>query len=194
MLSEFLISFVTMFIVIDPFLSIPIFLRLTKGYSQRRKAKEAFIAVSVAGGLLLFFLFLGVIILDIMKISFSAFQIAGGLILIIMGIQTILNIGINKSSKQMKGIVIGTPLLCGPGAMTTIVILAGHYGYFIPILASMLVLVITWLMLHYSELLQRLFGDDILDILSRVTGFLLAAMAVEFIFRGIEGLLERFGY
>jgi multiple antibiotic resistance protein len=193
MLFEFIKSFIALFIIIDPFVSMPVFISLTKWQKDKQKNKEAFIAVGVAFVLIIIFLFVGMLLLDIIKISLNSFKIAGGIILLIMGIQSVLGIGEsnshrNKSHKKMVGVVIGTPLLTGPGALTTVVILSQNYGYLIPLIASALVLSITWLMLRFSSTIVKLVGDQILEIMSRVMGLLLASIAVQFIIDGILGI------
>jgi multiple antibiotic resistance protein len=199
MLPEFLLgflkSFVALFIIIDPFLGLVVFVSLTKGESKANKAKAALIAVGVAGALLGLFLFTGMMLLNIMGISFPSFVVAGGVILLILGVQAVLGIEFSKKEnvdKKAAAIVIGTPLLSGPGAMTTIVILAQQYGYWPPLLALIATLFITWLTFYYSEKIATWMGDRLLEVLSRVMGLMLAALAAEFIKDGISDMVRSF--
>lgn len=187
-------SFVALFIIIDPFLSLAVFIALTKGMDKKEISRQAFIAVLVAFGLLLIFLFSGLLLLNLLGISFASFKVAGGVILIIMGIQTLLGIEFTKKEHNQKvaAVVIGTPLLTGPGAMTTIIILSQKYGYWPPVIASIVVLFITWLMLLFSEKISRFFGERLIEVLSRVLGLVLAAMAIEFIKDGIIEMIKEF--
>ena len=87
-------SFIALFIIIDPFLSLAVFISLTKGMDKKELSKQAFIAVLVALGLLLIFLFSGLILLNLLGITFSSFIVAGGIILLILGVQTLFGIAI----------------------------------------------------------------------------------------------------
>ncbi|MFA6461595.1 MAG: MarC family protein [Candidatus Woesearchaeota archaeon] len=197
--SEFLIgmfkSFLALFIIIDPFLGMVVFVTLTKGAEKGEKAKAALIATAVAGGLLALFLFTGMILLNIMGISLPSFVVAGGIILLILGVQAVFGIEFSKKENQDKkaaAVIIGTPLLSGPGAMTTIVILSQQYGYWPPLIALILVMAITWTMLYYSEKIASRMGDRLIEVLSRVLGLMLAALAAEFIKDGISDMIRGF--
>lgn len=193
MFSEILKAFVILFVIVDPFVSIPIFIALTRKENEARRRKDIMLAVSVAGALLVAFLFIGTFILDVFKIDFNSFQIAGGVILLLLGIQTVLGIDLIKTDKKKAvGIIIGTPLLTGPGALTTIIILSKSYSWLILLVAIFLVLIVTWLLLRYSHFIQRLVGEDVIEIMSRVMGLLLAAMAIQFIKEGILGIIKLF--
>jgi multiple antibiotic resistance protein len=86
-------------------------------------------------------------------------------------------------------VVIGTPLLCGPGTITTVLLLSSRYGLLIPAIAIALSLGATWLILKYSAEIQRIFGEVIIGILARVLGMLLCAIAVTLIAEGIIALV-----
>ncbi len=194
-LTGILYSFIALFIIIDPFLGLIVFVTLTKDANKADRAKQALVAVSVAGGLLAIFLFSGLLLLDLLGISFPSFIVAGGVILLILGIQAVLGIEFSKKSsqdKQAAAIVIGTPVLSGPGAMTTIVILAQQYGYWPPLIALIITLALTWVMLYYSEKIARFMGDRLIEVISRVMGLILAALAAEFIKDGVVGMIKDF--
>jgi len=84
--------------------------------------------------------------------------------------------------------VIGTPLLCGPGTITTVMLLSRDYGILIPFVAVTLALIVTWLFLYYAAPIQRILGDVVTDIMGKVLGMLLAAIAIKIIFAGIKAL------
>jgi multiple antibiotic resistance protein len=86
-------------------------------------------------------------------------------------------------------VVIGTPLLCGPGAITTVMLLSRDYGIVVPFIAITLSLIATWLVLYYSENIQRVLGDVVTDIMGKVLGMLVAAIAVNIIASGIMAYL-----
>jgi multiple antibiotic resistance protein len=184
-------SFAALFIILDPLLSVPIFAAMTKGQTQKEIHKQAFIAVAVAGGLMYLFLVFNKLIFDILGLNMPSFQIAGGILLFLLGIQEALGIEIGhckEHSKTAAGVVIGTPLLCGPGTITTVMLLSRDYGLLIPFVAITLALIATWLVLYYSEFIQRILGDVVTDIMGKVLGMLVAAIAVKIIASGVMAL------
>ena len=187
-LSEIIYAFAALFIILDPLLSVPIFAAMTKGQTPAEIHKQAFIAVSVAGGLMYLFLIFNKMIFDILGLNIASFQIAGGILLFLLGIQEALGIEIGHSkghTASAAGVVIGTPLLCGPGAITTVMLLSKEYGFLIPFIAITLSLIATWLVLYYSEHIQRVLGEVVTDIMGKVLGMLVAAIAVNIIANGI---------
>ncbi|MGA2121069.1 MAG: MarC family protein [Methanoregula sp.] len=181
-------SFAALFIILDPLLSVPIFAAMTKGQSPAEIHKQAFIAVAVAGSLMYLFLIFNKMIFDILGLNLPSFQIAGGILLFILGIQEALGIEIGHCKEHAKtaaGVVIGTPLLCGPGTITTVMLLSKDYGLLIPFVAITLSLLATWLVLYYSELIQRVLGEVVTDIMGKMLGMLVAAIAIKIIASGI---------
>jgi len=187
-ISGIIYSFAALFIILDPILSIPVFTTMTKGLPSREIHKQASIAVAVAGVLMYLFLVFNRIIFDILGLTMPSFQIAGGILLFILGIQEALGIEIGRCKDQTTtaaGVVIGTPLLCGPGTITTVMLLSRDYGLFIPFVAITLALLATWLVLYYAEKIQHILGDVVTDIMGKVLGMLVAAIAVEIIASGV---------
>jgi multiple antibiotic resistance protein len=147
--------------------------------------------VVVAGVLMYIFLFFNFLIFDSLGITLPSFQVAGGILLFILGLQMALGIEIGPShshSRTAAGVVIGTPLLCGPGAITTVLLLSRDYGTLVLAIAIALSLIATWIILRFSGIIQRVLGDCITDIMARVLGMLVAAIAIKIIADGITGL------
>lgn len=187
-----LYSFAALFVILDPLLSVPVFAAMTKGQSASEIHRQAFIAVAVAGGLMYIFLIFNTAIFTILGLNFPAFQIAGGIILFILGLQEALGIELGHArghSASAAGVVIGTPLLCGPGTITTVMLLSKDYGILIPFVAITLSLLATWLILYYAEGIQRVLGDVVTDIMGKVLGMFVAAIAVRIIASGILGYI-----
>jgi len=186
--SGIIYSFAALFIILDPLLSVPVFAAMTKGQTSAEIHKQALIAVAVAGGLMYLFLVFNKMIFDILGLNLPSFQIAGGILLFLLGIQEALGIEIGHAKEHVKtaaGVVIGTPLLCGPGTITTVMLLSRDYGILIPFIAITLSLIATWLVLYYSENIQRVLGAVVTDIMGKVLGMLVAAIAVKIIASGI---------
>jgi len=186
--SGIIYSFAALFIILDPILSVPVFAAMTKGLNPKEIHKQAFIAVAVAGGLMYLFLIFNRMIFDVLGLNMPSFQIAGGILLFLLGIQEALGIEIGHSkehSKTAAGVVIGTPLLCGPGTITTVMLLSRDYGVLIPFIAITLALFATWLVLYYAEKIQQILGEVVTDIMGKVLGMLVAAIAVKIIASGV---------
>jgi multiple antibiotic resistance protein len=184
-----LYSFAALFIILDPLLSVPIFAAMTKGQTTAEIHRQAFIAVAVAGGLMYIFLIFNTAIFSILGLNFPAFQIAGGIILFLLGLQEALGIELGHCKEHAAataaGVVIGTPLLCGPGTITTVMLLSKEYGLLIPFIAITLSLLATWLILFFADTIQRILGNVVTDIMGKVLGMLVAAIAVKIIASGI---------
>ena len=192
LVSGIIYAFAALFVILDPILSVPIFAGMTKGQSSREIHKQAFIAVAVAGVLMYIFLIFNTAIFEILGLTLSTFQIAGGILLFLLGMEMALGIDLCKSkdhSPTAAGVVIGTPLLCGPGAITTVMLLSKDYGILIPFVAITLCLAATWVILYFSAGIQRILGTVVTDIMGKVLGMLVAAIAVKIIFSGIMGTL-----
>jgi len=191
-LPGILYAFAALFIILDPLLSVPIFAAMTKGQTPKEIHKQAFIAVAVAGGLMYIFLIFNTMIFDILGLNMPSFQIAGGILLFILGMQEALGIDVGKCkdhSKSAAGVVIGTPLLCGPGTITTVMLLSKDYGTLVPFIAITLSLIATWLILYYAAHIQRILGEVVTDIMGKVLGMLVAAIAIKIIFAGIMAMI-----
>jgi multiple antibiotic resistance protein len=190
--SGLLYAFAALFVILDPILSVPIFAGMTKGQSSKEIHKQAFIAVAVAGVLMYIFLVFNTTIFSILGLTLSTFQIAGGILLFLLGMEMALGIDLCKSKEHTPtaaGVVIGTPILCGPGAITTVMLLSNDYGLLIPFIAITLCLAATWIILYFSAAIQNILGTVVTEIMGRVLGMLVAGIAVKIIFSGIIGTL-----
>jgi multiple antibiotic resistance protein len=179
-------------VILDPIMSVPIFGEMTRDLDPREVERQAWIAVGVAGILMYVFLFFNFIIFEIMGITLPSFRVAGGVILFILGLQYALGIEMPKCRNHdcnMAGVVIGTPLLCGPGTITTVILQVNDYGLFVPFAAITLCLFVTWFILKFAGVIYHMLGEMVTGILARVLGMLVAAIAVNIIAHGITGLL-----
>ena len=191
-LGALLYSAFALFIILDPLLSIPVFLEMTKEKTKEFVAHQAWIAVGVAGALMYLFLVFNFLIFDTLGITVASFQVAGGIILFLLGMQQVLGfaLGDMKACKDNAAcVVIGTPLLCGPGTLTTVLLLSRDHGILLVGAAIAISLAATWLVLRYSRVLQKLVGALVIEILAKVLGMFVAAIAVQIIAEGIAGLL-----
>ncbi|NQV51249.1 MAG: MarC family protein [Candidatus Marinimicrobia bacterium] len=181
--NAFMHSFVTLLVIMDPFGGLPVFMTLTKDYSDERVKHSAHRAARVSLILLSIFVFVGENVLQFFGISMFSFQVGGGLILLLLGLLYVLNINLGDDRDYSRDIVIpmATPLIAGPGAITAIIILVSLYGYWVPFLAMLVNLFIFWVAMYYARYIKKLIGEQGLEIMSRVMGLLLVALAIEMI-------------
>jgi len=190
-IGNLLYSAFTLFVILDPLLSIPLFLDMTKDKPKEFVARQAWIAIGVAGVLMYLFLCFNFVIFDLLGITIASFQVAGGIILFILGMQEVLGLslgGMKACKDNAACVVIGTPLLCGPGTLTTVLLLSRDQGLLLVGVAIALSLAATWLVLRYSRAIQRVVGDLVIEIMAKVLGMFVAAIAVQIIVAGIQAL------
>ncbi len=193
----------TLIIIMNPLLSVSMFINLTMDLQKPEMIRQSFVATGVAGALMLTFLIFNNLLFDLLGIEPESFKVAGGIILIILGLQIVLGLDIGGSStghknlestdligkKSMAGVIIGTPVMCGSGAITTVMILGAQDGILLTLVAVILALFCMWLILIFSAQIKKLLGETVLEILSKIVGLLLTAIAVQTIWTGILGLI-----
>jgi multiple antibiotic resistance protein len=183
--EELIYATTLLFFIFDPFATVPLFITLTKGQSEKEQATSANKAVLVAGILFVIFALIGAEVLHLFSITTDAFRIAGGIVLLLMAMEIIFSLRLSKSEDtSVAWVIIATPLLSGPGVITTAILLVHLYGYFTVLIAGVISLAVTWGIMRNSLLISRKVGSNAIEIFSKIIGLLLAAIAVEFIMRG----------
>ncbi|MCX7367226.1 MAG: NAAT family transporter [Alphaproteobacteria bacterium] len=187
----FLYEFVTLFVVLDPVATIPIFLAVTGGLSRVQTLTVAAYALGVAFLVLLFFIAGGQLLLDALKIPMPAFQLAGSLVLLLFGLQMVLGRVTDEAAKVPQGASLleraiyplAIPGVAGAGSMLTVVLLTdnnirsvGEQALTVGIL--MACLSIFFALFALSNVVFRVLGKSGVEIISRVFGLILASIAV----------------
>ena len=185
--KEVLKAFITLFVIMDPIGVIPIFLGLVKGMPEKVVEKQIKNAILVTIVVMGAFIFLGVGILDFFNIDIVSFKIAGGIILLLLGIFYVLGLELRSKSEEGYDITvpIGVPLLVGPGVITTVIILVGTVGTTVTLIAGALSILVTVIILYSSKYIFKILGAQWTNIISRIMGIILAAIAVDFMRQGI---------
>jgi multiple antibiotic resistance protein len=187
MLPFFIKAFFAIFGVMDPVGNVPAYLTLTDKMDQKAKWELAKRAVARAGVILIVFLFLGNALLDAFHISIESFRIAGGLVLVLVGLQILFGLDAHKSpeapgeEQDVSIVPLATPLIAGPGTITTTVILSKEYGYIPTLLAILANLALTLLLFRYAYIPLRILGKKGAVVFAKVMGLILVAIGVEFI-------------
>ena len=186
--------FISFLVIMNPFTSMVYLLGISCDFSCEERKKAINSATLIAGVTLLIFLAAGSFLLQLLNVTVSSFQVAGGLILMVISVRFMLGSLSEKRqehvSRDASIMSIGVPLITGPGVLTTTIMMVNAYGYVLTFLASMSALAVTWITLKLSDSIKRLIGDKGIEILARIMGLLLAAIAVEFIKRGVITIIQ----
>ncbi|QLH74057.1 MAG: MarC family protein [Methanomassiliicoccales archaeon] len=185
MFEGLLISATLLFFIFDPFASLPIFISLTHDQKEDQMTMSANRAILVAGMLFVIFAFVGQQILDIFSISTDGFRIAGGIVLLMMAVEVVFGLELTKQKKgDVAWVIIATPVLTGPGVISTAILLVNIYDLPTVLLAGAFALVLTWILLRNAVFIVKMIGQTAIDVLSRIIGMIIAALAVEYIMSG----------
>jgi multiple antibiotic resistance protein len=197
-------SFVTLLVVIDPLGLAPIFAALTQGYPDKRKKEVAIRGTTLGAAILFIFALAGDVLLEALGIGIPAFRIAGGILLFLLSLDMIFASPSGLRSRTVREqeeisyehdisvFPLAIPLLAGPGAITTVLLYTGErspteLAAFVAVLLT--VLLLTLLSLLLASRIMRLFRETGSNVLTRVLGVLLAALAVQFVLDGIGASL-----
>ncbi len=202
MLQAFIDAFVILFVVIDPIGLAPIFGGITHGGGIAYKRSMAVRGTVIAAIILVLFVLVGGRLLVALGISMPAFQIAGGALLFLLAVDMVFarQSGLRsttereqKEAEQKKDVSVfplAFPLIAGPGALTTVLLMVGQRGsdpkaLGIVLSVVILVLALTLLSLLLSMRIIRLMGETGANVVSRVLGVILAALAVQYVLDGV---------
>ena len=171
--------------VMDPVGNVPTFLSLTEKLDPKARNALAGKAVATAGVILLVFTFLGSAILDAFHVSLESFRIAGGLVLMLLGLEILFGFSLRSSKDEthedISVVPLATPLIAGPGMVSTAVILAKEYGYLATLLGIALNLALSWLLFRHAGGIRRILGVKGAMVFAKMMGLILIAMGVEFV-------------
>jgi multiple antibiotic resistance protein len=193
----FVEGFVTLFVIMDPPGTIPLFLALTANLRPGERRRAAWQAVAVSLAVIVAFALFGQAILNYLNISLAALQGAGGLLLLLVALELLTGKLDDPQTAQGGNIAmvpLGTPLLAGPGAIVaTMVFVQGSDDLpdFLAIgLAIVAVHLVMWTFMRYSVVIRRLLKDSGILLVSRIAGLLLAAIAVQLVAEAVRAFVE----
>ncbi len=200
-----ILAFSSLFSVINPISAAPIFVAMTGGYSPAMRRRAALRASGAAAAVLALFAIAGGAIFNFFGITVPAFQIAGGLLFTLMGIRTLQTGREDVSSEDAEGhpdpsiVPLGIPLIAGPGAISTVMVLVGqaaHAGHRLAIAGAITAnILLTVAVLFLAPAIVAWLGLTGQKIISKIMGLLTAVIGVQFILNGtatvLLGLLEK---
>lgn len=188
--------FVTLFVIMDPVGTVPIFLSLTGGRAPAVARRAAWQAVAVSFGVISAFAFFGQQILAYLNISLPALQCAGGLLLLLVALELLTGKDEDPTVNGDTNIALvplGTPLLAGPGAIVATMVFSRqvhHWGQFAAVaLGVVLVHVALWLAMRFSLPILRVIREGGVVLISRIAGLLLSAIAVQLVADAVRAFI-----
>ncbi|MDS9467765.1 MarC family protein [Paracoccus sp. MBLB3053] len=201
--TQIISAFVTLFVVIDPVGLVPLFIALTRGMTPERQRRIGWRALAIAAVLMTLFGLAGEAILAGIGISLPAFRIAGGLLLFLTALDMLFERRTERREGQTKDdparddhddpsvFPLATPLLAGPGALATMILLvnqnesAAHTAMIHMVM--LVVLAIVAILFALAGPIARLLGRTGTMVVTRLFGMLLAALSIQFVIDGLKG-------
>jgi len=187
LLKPFLVSFIPLLVALDAPGTLPLYVGMTEGVKKHERKKIVRQSIATAFLVTIGFILLGQAIFNALGILVEDFMMAGGLVLLIIAVTDVVRAGERKMERSPEfGVVpLGTPLIAGPGTLTTALVLVGTNGY-IPVVLSLIVnLLIAWLIFSQAERIIRLIGLSGSRAFAKVASLILAAFAVKMIRSGV---------
>jgi multiple antibiotic resistance protein len=203
MIEQLFKFFVVFFVVVEPISLIPLFAGLTEGATANYQKSMATKAAAIALGICVLFAVAGAKFLQVMGITLSSFRIAGGTLLFLIALEMVFARPSGSRSttpereealkrEDISVFPLAFPFIAGPGALATILLTAGEisgkpvlFAGFLAVVAA--VLVICWCLMLAAPRLMDVLGVTGANVMSRLSGVVLAALAVQFITDGIRG-------
>ncbi len=192
-------AFVSLFVIIDPIGLAPLFVAVTQNNSKAQRLGIAIRACLVGLGILALFGLAGEKVLSTIGIGMPAFRISGGLLLFMTAIEMLFEKRTQRRENQAEPapdpsvFPLAMPLIAGPGAMTTMILLTGEYsgnvaGQAMVFGVMALVLLLVFIMFLAGNLIERLLGQTGINLITRLFGMFLAALSVQFVIDGIRDI------
>lgn len=193
-------SFVTLLVIIDPVGNVPIFLGITKSFTLPQRHRAAGQSVAVAAVVIALFAVFGQQILTYLGITMASLEAAGGLLLLIVALSLL-----RGEIAELRGaeggnvafVPLGTPLLAGPGSIAATMVFmrqATTVGDRISLALGLLgVFVVLWLTLRFAGLMLRVLREAGIDLITRISGLLLTAIAVQLVAGAVRQLARAHG-
>ena len=189
---------VTLFVIMDPPGTVPIFMSLTAQMSAKDRNRSAFQALLVATGVIVVFAIFGQSILNYMHISLAALQGAGGLLLVLIALQLLTGSTSGEENaakyKNVAFVPLGMPLMAGPGAIVAVMVFVQQSTQLAEYLAVGLgiavVLASLYLAMRFAGVVQRVLGENGVELVTRIAGLLLSAIAVQMIADSVTAFVK----
>jgi multiple antibiotic resistance protein len=206
MFEQLLKTFILFFVVIEPISMVPLFGALTRGAEARYRRRMALKAVAISAGIFIVFALVGDYLLQALNVSVNAFKIAGGMLLFLLSVDMVFarNSGLRSTTvreqdearyrEDISVFPMAFPLIAGPGALATLLLVVSEVrGEMTEVALTlgvvMLVLLITLILLLATNAVMRVLGVTGANVVSRLLGVVLTALAVQYVIDGIRAVV-----
>jgi multiple antibiotic resistance protein len=191
--NELLLALIPLFVAIDVLGLVPVFIALTEKMDAPARRRLVTEATATAALISVAFLFLGTAVFSFLGITEHDFRVGGGIVLLVLAVVDLITTPAEpRGDGASPGVVpIGIPLIMGPAALTTILILVESHGHLLTIVSVLLNLVIVWVVLRHSDVVLRVMGRAGSRAIAKVAALFMAAIAVMMIRVGLTGMLAR---
>jgi multiple antibiotic resistance protein len=202
--TEYIKIFTTLLAIVDSLGIIPIFISLTGNVTKQESDRIALIAGMTVAVILILSTLIGKFLLNFFGISIGSFKVGGGILLMLIAV-SMMQAGHNQSrqtseeakeaedKESIAAVPIATPLLAGPGAISTVIIFAQESFHpphiSLILISSLVVALLSWIALRVANPISKIMSKTAINIIRRLMGLLLAAIAVEFIVGGLSQLV-----
>lgn len=201
--TEYTRFFIALFVILDPFAAVPIFLALTRSYSASERGRIANISALTVLLVLVVVTLIGETLLQTMGTSLASFRVGGGIVLLLMAISmlngqtgTVRTTPEEEAEAENRNAIavvpLAIPLMAGPGSISTAIIQmqrsATEFHGLLVILTIILVCGLLWIVLRLATIIGKALGQIGLNIINRLFGLILAAIAVEIMANGLKEL------
>lgn len=206
MYEQLLKTFILFFVVIEPISMVPLFGALTRGAEAGYRRRMAFKAVAISAGIFIVFALVGDYLLQALNVSVNAFKIAGGMLLFLLSVDIVFarNSGLRSTTvreqdearhrEDISVFPMAFPLIAGPGALATLLLVVSEVrgdlaevGLTLGVV--MVVLLITLILLLATTQVMRVLGVTGANVVSRLLGVVLTALAVQYVIDGIRAVV-----
>jgi multiple antibiotic resistance protein len=189
------LAFIPVFVAMDAIGVLPIYISFTMELEKKQKRKIIVQSMATAIGLAVFFILLGKLIFSALGITIGDFMVSGGIILFSIALIDLLDNSKTRRLpfKEMGFVPLGTPLIVGPGVLTTSLLLMDQYGIVFTLISVVLNVLLTGLFFVASGFILKFVGEAGAKALSKMTNLLLAAIAVMMIRKGIAAFFPMGG-
>lgn len=195
MQNDFLSAFVLLLLVLDPFGALPVFIGVMRSVAPERRRRVALRETAIAFGLLLVFMLAGRGFLQLMNLSPRSLEVAGGVILLIIALRMVFGhgdaVGVAGDGGEPLIVPLAVPLLAGPSAMATVMLLASRQPERTLewVGALLLAMLVSLAVLLAADRLRRALGEPVIAAIERLMGLVLTAVATEMVLAGLKAYL-----
>lgn len=192
-MKTFWLCFVPLFVAVDAFGVLPMFMGLTQGIADPIRRRVVYISVGTAAAVALAFIAAGAAVLDLLGATLADFMVAGGVLLFIIAMSDLLSDDKRQrrvDPESIGAVPLGVPLITGPAVLTTSLLLLREHGPVPTVAAVLLNIVIVGVVFLFAGGITRLLGATGAKVISKIASLLLAAIAVMMVRKGVFILIR----